>query len=90
MHKIPQNGSFSDIDRLFNIIYVDPTIDLDYVFLKQKKLFDQKKLTNEDIVISQEISDLTFEMNRKISSMEVMRNFQKELTDEYHQLKKRI
>ena len=42
MHKIPQNGSFSDIDRLFNIIYVDPTIDLDYVFLKQKKLFDQK------------------------------------------------
>lgn len=89
MHKIPQNGSFSDIDRLFNIIYVDPTIDLDYVFSKnRKKLFDQKKLTNEDIVISQEISDLTFEMNRKISSMEVMRNFQKELTDEYHQLKK--
>ena len=27
-------------------------------------------------------------MNREISSMEVMRNFQKELTDEYHQLKK--
>ena len=35
MHKIPQNGSFSDIDRLFNIIYVDPTIDLDYVFSKK-------------------------------------------------------
>ena len=77
MHKIPQNGSFSDIDRLFNIIYVDPTIDLDYVFLKTEKNYLIKKLTNEDIVISQEISDLTFEMNRKISSMEVMRNFQR-------------
>lgn len=89
LDKIPQNGSFSEIDRLFNVIYVDPTIDLDYVFSKnRRKLFDQKKLTDTDIPISKEISKLTSDMNNKISSMEVIQKFQTELTDEYHQLKK--
>lgn len=89
LERIPQNGSFSTIDKLFNVIYIDPTIDLDIVFSKnRKKLFDQKKMSGPDILISTEITELTNQMNTKISSMEVMQNFQNELTMEYHQLKK--
>lgn len=88
LEKIPANGSFSNLDRLFNVIYVDPTIDLDFVFSKnRKKLFDQKKMSEEDVAISQEISELTNQMNTKISAMEVMQDFQNELTSEYRQLK---
>lgn len=89
LRRVQQNGNFSELDKLFNIIYVDPVIDLDYVFSKnRKRLFDQRKLSEGDIGISTEISGLTSQMNQKISSMEVMQKFQKELTTEYHQLKK--
>ena len=89
LEKVPQNGSFTELDKLFNVIYVDPTIDLDFVFSKnKKKLFNQKKMTNADINISEQISELTSQMNTKISSMKMIQEFQTELTSEYHQLKK--
>jgi len=89
LKKVQQNGSFSELDKLFNIIYVDPVIDLDYVFSKnRKRLFDQRKLSETDVDISTQISNLTTQMNQKISSMDVMQKFQEELTHEYHQLKK--
>ena len=87
--KVQQNGSFSELDKLFNVIYVDPGIDLDFVFSKnRKRLFDQRKLSETDVDISNQISNLTTQMNQKISSMKVMQKFQEELTNEYHQLKK--
>lgn len=89
LNKINQNGIYSDLDKLFNLIYVDPSIDLDQLFSKnRKRLFDQRKLSDEDVTISKEITTLTSQMNQKISSMNVMKSFQKELTEEYHQLKK--
>lgn len=89
LNKINQNGIYSDLDKLFNLIYVDPSIDLDQLFSKnRKRLFDQRKLSEEDVNVSKEITKLTSQMNQKISSMKVMKNFQKELTEEYHQLKK--
>lgn len=89
LNKVQQNGIYSDLDKLFNLVYVDPSIDLDKLFSKnRKRLFDQRKLSKEDIEISTEINSLTKQMNQKISSMEVMKNFQGELTEEYLQLKK--
>lgn len=85
---IPQKGAFSDLDKLFNLVYIDPSIDLEKIFNKnRRRLFDQRKLSGEDVKTSDEISDLTKQMNKKISSMEIMKNFQKELTIEYQQLK---
>lgn len=88
LEKIPQNGTFSEIDKLFNIIYVDPTIDLEILFKKNRnRIFNQKKLTEKDIEISVEIDDLTDKVNEKISTMKIMQNFQEDLTTEYHNLK---
>ena len=60
LSKVQQNGIYSDLDKLFNLIYIDPSIDLDKLFSKnRKRLFDQRKLSSEDIVISDEIDSLT-------------------------------
>lgn len=89
LERIPQTGSFSVLDRLFNVIYVDPTIDLDTIFSKnKKKIFEQKKMIEDDIEKKKEIDELTILMNERISSMQMVQKFQESLTEEYKQLKK--
>ncbi|WP_062109765.1 ATP-dependent nuclease [Bacillus niameyensis] len=89
LEEIPQNGIYSNLDNLFKIVYVDPTIDLEKTFSKNRnKLFDQNKLDEYDITISNEIKDLGMEMNKKISSMGVIQSFQDTITEEYRKLKK--
>ncbi|WP_112181389.1 ATP-dependent nuclease [Paraliobacillus zengyii] len=89
LEEIPQNGIYSDLDNLFKIVYIDPTIDLEKTFSKnRKKLFDQNKLETSDIVISNDIKKLGLDMNRKISSMGVIQSFQETITEEYQKLKK--
>jgi len=89
LEEIVQEGSFSPIDKIFNIVYVDPTIDLSTTFSKnRKKLFDQTKLDEQDIGISKEIKDLGIQLNTKISSMNVIQSFQTSITEEYKKLKK--
>lgn len=89
LEEIPQNGIYSNLDNLFKIVYVDPTIDLAKTFSKNRnKLFDQNKLDENDITISNEIKDLGMEMNKKISSMGVIQSFQDTITEEYRKLKK--
>ncbi|MFB4165466.1 ATP-dependent endonuclease [Alteribacillus sp. JSM 102045] len=88
LEEINQNGIYSSIDSLFRIVYVDPSIDLENTFTKnRKKLFDQTKLSDGDIQISNDIKQIGNELNTKISSMEVIRNFQDVITDEYKKLK---
>ncbi|CEQ06502.1 SMC domain-containing protein [[Clostridium] sordellii] len=89
LYEINQNGIYSNLDNLFKIVYVDPTIDLEKTFSKNRnKLFNQNKLDENDIQISNDIKTLGIEMNKKISNMGVIQSFQKTITDEYKKLKK--
>jgi len=89
LEKIPQSGQITDLDRILKVVYVDPTIGLERIFLKnKKKLFDQKKLTDEDTVLSRDIERLTGTVNDKIGKMNVIQKFQQSLTKEYKRLKK--
>ncbi|OWR29567.1 ATP-dependent endonuclease [Saccharibacillus sp. O23] len=86
--EVNQNGIFSSLDNLFKVVYVDPTIDLEKTFLKNRnKLFDQAKLDESDINISDEIKQLADTLNNKISSMNIIQSFQANITDEYKKLK---
>ncbi|HBC7244262.1 TPA: AAA family ATPase [Enterococcus faecalis] len=88
LEKIPQSGSFSNLDKIFNVVYVDPTIDLDSIFTKnRRKIFEQKNMSDTDISTKNEIDQLTIQMNQKISSLEIVQAFKGELTLEYQQLK---
>ncbi|WP_002150844.1 ATP-dependent nuclease [Bacillus cereus] len=89
LEELAQSGIFSPLDSLFKIVYLDPTIDLDKTFSKNRKqLFDQTKLDESDIAISNEIKNLGMQLNDKISSMEVIQSFQTTITKEYKKLKK--
>ncbi|MEH7705979.1 AAA family ATPase [Bacillus toyonensis] len=89
LEELAQSGIFSPLDSLFKIVYLDPTIDLDKTFSKNRKqLFDQTKLDESDIAISNEIKSLGMQLNDKISSMEVIQSFQTTITKEYKKLKK--
>lgn len=86
---IPQTGLFSDLDKLFKVVYIDPTIDLETTFSKnRRRLFDQSKLNEKDVGISKEIKTLTDTVNERIGEMEVIQSFQDTLTQEYKSLKK--
>lgn len=89
LEEVPQTGLISDLDRLFKVVYIDPIINLENTFSRnRKKLFDQRRLSEDDIVLSSEIQDLTDGVNEKISEMEVIQDFQNILTEEYKNLKK--
>ncbi|OME75932.1 ATP-dependent endonuclease [Paenibacillus sp. FSL A5-0031] len=88
LEEIAQDGIISVLDKLFKIVYVDPTIDLEATFKKNKnRLFDQTKLNDNDIVISNEIKELGMQLNGKISSMNLIQTFQTTITEEYKKLK---
>src|SRR5699024_3350211 len=86
--EIPQKGLISDLDRLFKVVYIDATINLDATFSKHRKdLFDQSKLSDEDVALSNEIQKATSEVNDEIGEMNVIKEFQSTLTKEYKSLK---
>lgn len=88
LEEIIQEGSFSPIDKLFKIVYIDPTIDLDKTFSKNRKqLFDQTKLDQGDMELSKNIKELGVQLNEKISSMNIIQSFQSLITEEYKKLK---
>ncbi|MDN4617854.1 AAA family ATPase [Paenibacillus sp. PsM32] len=88
LQEIPQRGIWNEIDKLFEVVYVDPTIDLQKTFLKhKKKLFDQIKLSDNDKEIENRLKQLSDELNSNISSMDLVTTFQKEITSEYKLLK---
>ncbi|URN93087.1 MAG: AAA family ATPase [Candidatus Pristimantibacillus lignocellulolyticus] len=88
LEEIVQDGIINVLDKLFKVVYIDPTIDLDAMFKKNRnRLFDQTKLDENDIVISNEIKELGTQLNGKISSMNLIQAFQTTITEEYKKLK---
>lgn len=86
--EIPQKGLISDLDKLFKIVYIDATINLDTTFSKHRKnLFDESKLNDEDVALSTKIQQKSNEVNEKIGEMNVIQEFQETLTDEYKSLR---
>ncbi|WP_411342760.1 AAA family ATPase [Paenibacillus sp. WLX1005] len=76
------------MDKIFEVVYVDPTIDLEKTFLKHKKrLFDQMNLSDSDKEIEVRLKKLSNDMNNEISGMELVTNFQSMITEEYKNLK---
>ena len=88
LSPIPQIGIRSDLDKVFKVVYIHPTINLEQLFSKNRsRVFDQTKLTEQDQKISKEIEKLGQEMNTQIATMETIQNFEELLTAGYKKLK---
>lgn len=86
LDKIPQVGTFTDLDKLFQIVYIDPQINLDKIFsVNRKKIFNKKK--DNDNQILEDIDSLAEQINEKIATMESVSEFQDILSEEYKSLK---
>ncbi|WP_026830092.1 ATP-dependent nuclease [Exiguobacterium antarcticum] len=89
LSPIPSNGVFSELDKIFKVVYLDPAINLEQIFKKNRRsIFNESKLNEEDIKISKEIKSLSSDLNDKIGEMNIIKNFQLMLTKEYQELKK--
>lgn len=75
----PMSGSnYYEIDRIFNVIYIDSSIDMNKVFAKNaKKLI---KTTDQDEDLLQQIDNTITELNEKISTLSGVKEFQEKIT----------
>lgn len=88
LKDMPGKGGFYAVDEVFKLIYVNPLIDLESLFAKNKRLIlDEGNNTDEDKEIIQNIKNLTNQVNEQIGQMTVINSFQVEITEEYKRLK---
>ena len=75
----PMSGSnYYEIDRIFNVIYIDSSIDMNKFFAKNaKKLI---KITDQDEDLLQQIDNTITELNEKISTLSGVKVFQERIT----------
>ncbi|TYR78465.1 AAA family ATPase [Priestia megaterium] len=89
LKEIPQRNGFTEIDKIFKVVYIDPLINLENIFQKNKKaIFAQEKFSKKDIEKSEKIKTLTKDINTQIGEMDIINNFEKDITEEYYSLKK--
>lgn len=81
---MPNTGYSFEVEKIFKVIYINPLIDLDKVFEKNKMiLINEANSSEEDKEILKEISILTGEVNDKIGNMTIISNLEDEITNEY-------
>lgn len=86
--EMSSNGISFAIDRIFKVIYINPLIDLDSLFIKNKRLLLDERCSSEgDKKIIGEITKLTDKVNENIGKMQLVRSLQSDITDEYNLLR---
>jgi putative ATP-dependent endonuclease of the OLD family len=85
---VPVRGTSYALDNVFKVVYINPLIDLDQIFIKNKKIiFDETQSDESDKKIINQIKKLTDEVNDQIGEMSIIKAFQNEITQEYKSLK---
>ncbi len=87
--KVPQYGTRSDIDKIFQIVYVNPAIEMDAFFKRNRKLlFSDDTKTDEDVEFEKAIESSISELNKNISNLSLITRVQSQLTDAYKSYRK--
>ena len=88
LQEIPTRGVSSTLDNVFKVVYVNPLINLEQTFSKNKAIiFNEGDNEHDDTELINDIKGLTSEVNNKIGQMGVIREFQSAITEEYKLLK---
>lgn len=87
--EVPQYGTRSDIDKIFQIVYVNPAIELDAFFKRNRKLlFSDDTKTDEDVALEKAIESCIIDLNTNISNLSLITSVQSQLTDAYKSYRK--
>lgn len=89
LSDVPQKGNFSELDKVFKVVYIDPSIDLIGIFNKNRRyLFNEAELSEDDQLRKDSIKRISKSLNEEIASMEFIKDFQSKLTAEYKKFRK--
>ena len=87
--EVPQYGTRSDIDKIFQIVYVNPAIELDSFFKRNRRiLFSDDSKTDEDVKLEEEIENNIEKLNENISNLHLITSVQSQLTEAYKSYRK--
>ncbi|WP_449462598.1 ATP-dependent nuclease [Streptococcus suis] len=87
--EVPQYGARSDIDKIFQIVYVNPAIELDTFFKRNRKLlFSDDTKTDDDVILEKAIENSIDDLNKNISNLSLITSVQSQLTDAYKSYRK--
>ncbi|MDR7076124.1 putative ATP-dependent endonuclease of OLD family [Neobacillus niacini] len=86
LEGIPSSQSYYDLDKYFNVVYIDSSIQLENTFKRYSKeiLKGESSLSEtERKVLSTHINNL----NKSVGKLSTIKTFEKELVDEYKKFK---
>lgn len=79
LYPMKGTNSFFEIDRVFNVLYIDSSIDMNKVFAKNaKKLITT---TEQDETLLAQIEETIVALNDKISDISGIKEFQEKITE---------
>lgn len=83
LREIKATSYTNELDKVFNVIYIDAYVDLNYLFKKNVN----KLLKNDDDAdkeIKNKIDETIKDLNQEISSLSGIKNFENEIKPEYN------
>jgi len=81
---VPNTGYSFEVDKIFKVIYINPLIDMDKIFEKNKRvLINESSSSEDDKEILKQIGILTNNVNDKIGDMSIINKLEDEITKEY-------
>ncbi|MGJ3952908.1 ATP-dependent nuclease, partial [Limosilactobacillus mucosae] len=86
LEETKTRGVFSELDTVFNVIYIDAYVDLYNLFKKNSAIL-LKNDKNEDKDTLKHIDDTIVNLNKYISSLSGIKSFENRITPEYNHLK---
>jgi len=82
LEEIPSSQSFYELDKFFNVVYIDSSIQLENTFKRYAK-----EILKEDTSFSEserkQLGDCITRLNKRVSNLRAIKTFEKELVDEY-------
>lgn len=82
LEEIPSSQSFFEIDKLFNVVYIDSSIKLDNEFKRYiKEIFRGDTSLSEDE--RKKVNRYITNLNNSIGKLKSVKSFEKELVSEY-------
>lgn len=86
LYEIKQRGYSYDIDRIFNVIYIDSYVDLYSLFKKNIASLIKSDNTEDDATL-EHIQTAVNELNTNISNLSGVKEFEEKITPEYQQFR---
>ncbi|MEC3884614.1 AAA family ATPase [Halobacillus sp. HZG1] len=82
LEEIPSSQTFFEIDKLFNVIYIDSSISLENEFKRYTKDILRGNTSLSEIE-RDSVNTIIDELNQKVGDLENIKNFENDLVTEY-------